>query len=303
LTTLYRWPEIEPTQFAWYDDKLLNVPLRKDILHRAVIFEADGSRRGTASAKWRGEVHGSNRKIQPQKGMGRARAGDKKSPIRRGGGKAFGPHPRDFSTKLQRKVYGLAWRTALSHRYRKGELIVLQNSIRLPEDAGGAFLQNFFKKNKWGKGNGRSMLVTGTMLDKCSKLKTAMAEVSHHGLIKDRWDVDVKDLLETGRIVIEKQALDVLLRAHSSDLFGLTSSTPAERERFLRDGHTSRTAMSEEEDDEDDEEEDYDGDELDDREFDTEDKDSEDELNRKAEFDMEKFEAETFADRGQVRAR
>ena len=181
---------------------------------------------------------------------------------------------------------------------------MLQNSIHLPEEAGGRFLQNFFKTNKWGKGNGRSMLVTSTMLDKSSKLKTAMAEVGHHGLIKDRWDVDVKDLLETGRIVIEKQALDALLRAHAGDLFSLRSSKLAGKERFLRERHTSRTAMSEEEDEEeDDEEEDYDGDELHDREFDIEEKVGEDDLNRKAEFDMETFEAETFAERGQVRAR
>ncbi|KAI9878057.1 MAG: 54S ribosomal protein, mitochondrial, partial [Watsoniomyces obsoletus] len=116
LTTIHSWPTLEPVRWAWCSSSYLDMPLRRDLLHRAVIYEGDAHRRGTASTKWRSEVHGSNRKIQPQKGTGRARAGDKKSPIRRGGGVAHGPKPRSFATGLQRKVYDQAWRTALSHR-------------------------------------------------------------------------------------------------------------------------------------------------------------------------------------------
>ena len=229
---------MEPTRWAWYHERLLNLPLRKDILHRAVIFEADGSRQGTASSKHRTAVHGSNRKIQPQKGLGRARAGDKKSNTRRGGGKAHGPHPRDFSTKLQRKVYDIAWRTALSHRYRKGELIVLDNSMTLPEDASPRFLNNFFEAHRWGQGNGRSMMVTRDTTWKNSRPMTkAMAQVGEHGMFKDVWDVDVKDLLETGRVIIEKDVLDTLLFAHASDL-GIEASLKyalhAKKEDFLQ---------------------------------------------------------------------
>src|SRR5438874_8149445 len=95
---------LEPVRFDWYHAKHLHLPMRRDILHRAVVFEGDATRQGTASTKWRKDVHGSGRKIRPQKGSGRARLGDKKSPMLRGGGVAFGPHPRDFSTGLQRKV-------------------------------------------------------------------------------------------------------------------------------------------------------------------------------------------------------
>src|SRR5947209_7237437 len=148
LTTIYSWPTLEPLRFEQYSSKHLYLPLRRDILHRAVIYEGDMTRQGTASTKWRKDVHGSNRKVLPQKGSGRARAGDKKSPIRRGGGVAFGPHPRDFSTGLQRKVYDLAWRTALSYRYRKGELIILDNKIMLPRNTGGRLLSNVFEGNE-----------------------------------------------------------------------------------------------------------------------------------------------------------
>jgi large subunit ribosomal protein L4 len=191
------------------------MPLRRDLLHRAVVYEGDAHRKGTASTKWRSEVHGSNRKIQPQKGTGRARAGDKKSPIRTGGGVAHGPKPRSFATGLQRKVYDQAWRTALSHRYRRGELIIIEDDLLLPPSAGARFLANLFENNQWGKGYRRSMLVADVIP---KDLASAIKDVGEHGLIKDIEDVDVKDMLETGRIVIERKALDALLIAHSSDI-------------------------------------------------------------------------------------
>jgi large subunit ribosomal protein L4 len=175
------------------------------------------TRQGTASTKWRKEVHGSNRKVLPQKGTGRARVGDKKSPIRKGGGVAFGPHPRDFSTGLQRKVYDLAFRTALSYRYRRGELIVINDPISLPRHTGIRLLLNIFQGNEWGSANGRSTLVTSRTRDRLFR-EMAISEMKRHGIVKDMFDIDVKDILETGKIVIEKQALDTILMAHTSDI-------------------------------------------------------------------------------------
>jgi large subunit ribosomal protein L4 len=234
LTTIYSWPTLEPVRFDWYHAKHLYLPMRRDILHRAVVFEGDATRQGTASTKWRKDVHGSGRKIRPQKGTGRARLGDKKSPMLRGGGVAFGPHPRDFSTGLQRKVYDLAWRTALSYRYKKGELIILDNKIVIPRNTGGRLLNNIFEGNQWGKSNGRSLLVTENHRE---RLFREMETVGEHGLVKDIYDVDVKDLLETGRIVIEKEAMDALLFAHASDLgikSGLEFALRADKAAFLK---------------------------------------------------------------------
>ncbi|KAK5443320.1 54S ribosomal protein yml6, mitochondrial [Exophiala xenobiotica] len=212
LKTLYSWPDLEPQKFAWYKPEYLDAPMRRDILHRAVIYEADATRQGTASTKWRFDVHGSNRKLYAQKGTGRARVRDKKSPIRRGGGVAFGPKPRDFSSELQRKVYSQAFRIALSYRQRKGELVVLNNGIKLPsEDIGARWLNNVFEANNWGKEHGRSLLVTNTLESEEPRIFEEMDQVGEHGVLKDIDDVDVKDLLETGRVVIEKQALFRLL--------------------------------------------------------------------------------------------
>ncbi len=84
-------------------------------------------RQGTHKTKGRSEVSGSTRKLYKQKGTGRARAGDIKSPIRRGGGRIFGPEPRDYSFKLNKKVKQLARRSALVYKVREEKLIVLEN--------------------------------------------------------------------------------------------------------------------------------------------------------------------------------
>jgi len=100
--------------------------LRADIglLHLAVRVEQAGRRRGTASSKSRGEVVGSTAKLYRQKGTGRARAGSAKSPTRVGGGVAFGPKPRSFGLKINRKAFRKALTMALSDRAETGDIYV-----------------------------------------------------------------------------------------------------------------------------------------------------------------------------------
>jgi large subunit ribosomal protein L4 len=86
------------------------------IVHRAVIRQLNNSRQGNASTKTRAEVRGGGRKPWRQKGTGRARAGSNRSPLWRGGGVIFGPKPRDFNVKMNRKERRLALRTALQSR-------------------------------------------------------------------------------------------------------------------------------------------------------------------------------------------
>ena len=222
LTTIYSFPSMEPLRFEQYPSTHLHLPLRRDILHRAVIYEGDKTRQGTASTKHRTEVHGSHRKIRPQKGTGRARLGDKMSPMLRGGGVAFGPHPRDFSTDLPRKMYDLAWRTALSHRYHKGELIIVDDGVDVKHWQPG-YISQVLQNNGWGKGNGRSLIITSSFR---KRLFRALESAGEHGRALVEEDVDVKDLLEHGRIVVEKAALDGILRDHQSDLTK-TSATVA----------------------------------------------------------------------------
>jgi len=216
-TTVYSFPTLEPLRFAYYPHNHLYLPLRRDILHRAVIFEGDSTRSGTANTKWRDEVHGSHKKGHPQKGTGRARTGDKQSPIRRGGGVAFGPKARDFSTKLPRKVYDLAWRTALSYRYRRGELVVVDRLQNQKTNAAW-WLKQIFERNGWGNAYKKSLLISRWKGKSNNALFLGMDRIGEDGRMLDVSDVDVKDLLGMGRVVVEQKALNAMLKEHCSDL-------------------------------------------------------------------------------------
>lgn len=102
-------------------------------MHRVVVWHRAGLRQGTASSKARGEVAGSSAKIRPQKGTGKARAGSSRAPQRRGGGRCFGPKPRDHSFSLSPRIRALGLRSALSAKYAQGQLTFVQEeSLALP---------------------------------------------------------------------------------------------------------------------------------------------------------------------------
>ncbi len=84
-------------------------------------------RQGTHKTKERGEIKGSTRKMRRQKGTGAARVGDIKSPLLRGGGVTFGPKPRDYRFKINKKVKKLARRSALSYKVKEDKLMVLED--------------------------------------------------------------------------------------------------------------------------------------------------------------------------------
>lgn len=212
---VYKFPTMEPTRLVKYGQKQLQMPIRKDILHRAVVYEGDNTRQGTASTKWRDEVHGSHRKLIQQKGSGRARVGDKQSPIRKGGGVAHGPHPRDFSTDLPAKIYDQAWRIALSYRFQRGELIVIDGRIALPDKSTPFLFEKILYQNEWAPKKGRSTFITE---EEDSVLFEKVRLFHKYAVIKDLSDVDVKNLLETERLIIERRALNRMLDQHSRDL-------------------------------------------------------------------------------------
>jgi large subunit ribosomal protein L4 len=85
------------------------------------------ARQGTHKSKERGEIRGSTRKIKRQKGTGTARMGSIKSPILRGGGRIFGPRPRDYSFKLNKKLKKVARRSALSYKVKDKEIMILED--------------------------------------------------------------------------------------------------------------------------------------------------------------------------------
>jgi large subunit ribosomal protein L4 len=96
-------------------------------VHDAVVAYQAAQRMGTACTKTMGEVNGSGKKPWRQKGTGRARAGSFASPLWRGGGVTFGPKPRDFSKKINKKTRQLALRKSLSERLKAGDVVVVDD--------------------------------------------------------------------------------------------------------------------------------------------------------------------------------
>ncbi len=107
------------------DDTVFGISPNGAVLHQAFVAQRANQRRGTASTKSRGEVQGSTRKIRAQKYTGRARQGSNRSPVRVGGGVAFGPRPRSYRQTLPKKMRRLAIRSALSGKVADGQLHVV----------------------------------------------------------------------------------------------------------------------------------------------------------------------------------
>ncbi|UCG52256.1 MAG: 50S ribosomal protein L4 [Candidatus Latescibacterota bacterium] len=106
---------------------LFECQINGPVMHQAVVAYLANQRQGTASTKGRSEVRGGGRKPFRQKGTGRARAGTIRSPIHRGGGVVFGPHPRDYRQTLPKRVKRLALRSSLSSRAKEGDIVVVDD--------------------------------------------------------------------------------------------------------------------------------------------------------------------------------
>ena len=109
------------------DDSVFALPVNDDLIWYAINNELANKRQGNASTKGRAEVHGSNAKPYKQKGTGRARRGDKKSPVLVGGGTIFGPKPRDFSYAIPKKAKRAALKTILSLKAQSEMLKVIED--------------------------------------------------------------------------------------------------------------------------------------------------------------------------------
>lgn len=111
-------------------DGIFNTEVKEHLIHDMVRYQLAARRQGTADSKTRSEVSGGGKKPYKQKGTGNARQGSIRAPHYVGGGVAFGPHPRNYAFKLNRKVKKAALRCALSVRYKEERLTVL-NALQL----------------------------------------------------------------------------------------------------------------------------------------------------------------------------
>ena len=178
------------------------------IVHRSLVRQLNNARQGTASSKTRSEVRGGGRKPWRQKGTGRARAGSIRSPLWRGGGVIFGPKPRDFSTKMNRKERRLALRTAFSSRLE--DTIVVENFVDELERP--KTKEVVAALNRWGiEPEAKVLLILKEVSDNVNLSTRNIAKVK---LIKAT-NLNVADVLHANKIVVTQDALEQIQEVYS----------------------------------------------------------------------------------------
>ena len=110
-------------------DNAFSKDFKESLVHQAVVSFMAGSRQGTSKQKTRSEVRGGGKKPYRQKGTGRARAGTIRSPLWRGGGVTFAATPRDYSKKINKKMYRAAIRSIFSELLRQGRLVAIEQPV------------------------------------------------------------------------------------------------------------------------------------------------------------------------------
>ncbi len=174
---------------------------RADILHRMVRYQLAKKRAGTVSVKDRSQITGSTAKIMNQKGSGRARHSTRKANLFRGGGKAFGPKPRDHSISLPKKVRALALRHALSAKAKANELVVLDNAA-LKDAKTGALRKKLSKL-----GLDSALIIDGIELEK----NFSLAARNIVGIdVLSVQGINVYDILRRDKLVLTKAAVEAL---------------------------------------------------------------------------------------------
>lgn len=128
------------------NDEIFGIEPNDHVIYLAVNQYLAAQRQGTHKSKERSEITGSTRKFIRQKGGGGARRGDIKSPLLRGGGRVFGPRPRDYWFKLNKKVKALARKSALSYKAQQNAIIVVEDfDFEAPKTKQGVALLNNLK--------------------------------------------------------------------------------------------------------------------------------------------------------------
>ncbi|MCD4792338.1 MAG: 50S ribosomal protein L4 [Bacteroidales bacterium] len=130
-------------------DDIFNIEPNDHVIYLDVKQYLANQRQGTHKTKERGEIRGSTRKIKRQKGTGTARAGSMKNPILRGGGRMFGPRPRDYGFKLNKKVKQLAKKSVLSYKAKNKNIFVVEDiDFQAPKTKEFVNFQNNLKINE-----------------------------------------------------------------------------------------------------------------------------------------------------------
>ncbi|MCQ9208084.1 MAG: 50S ribosomal protein L4 [Omnitrophica bacterium] len=185
------------------DQDYFNGKTNKDLLHQAALMYLSNQRRGSASTKTRAQVRGGGRKPWRQKGTGRARAGSIRSPIWKGGGVIFGPHPRQFTYSLPKKIKSLALRQSLNGKIKSNQFIIINNlSLNLPKAKELMAVLTALKAKE------RPLLV----LEKHSPGILRAARNIPEVAVKTFNNINAFDVLKHKKVIFSKQAIENLIK-------------------------------------------------------------------------------------------
>jgi large subunit ribosomal protein L4 len=199
-------PILGATKKVKLDDAAFGARFSGPLVHQSVRAEQAARRRGTAATKTRGKVSGGGAKPWRQKGTGRARAGSNRSPIWTGGGTVFGPQPRSFTFKVNRKEQRAALRSALSLHAGRGSIAILDTSaFTAPKTS-----QAFELLEDWELPTGQAVSPTLVVLSP----EESSAALSFRNLqrvaVLTAENVGVADLLGAASVLISEPALEAL---------------------------------------------------------------------------------------------
>jgi len=182
-------------------DEVFGVPVRADILSRAVTWQLARARAGTHKVKGRSEVRATGAKLYKQKGTGRARHGSRRPGVFRGGGRAFGPVPRSHEIDLPKKVRRLALKCALSAKQAEGKLVIVDSAaLDTPKTAE-------LVRRLGALGWGSALVIDGAAID--ANFRNAARNVPHLDVLPSV-GANVYDILRRDTLVLTKAAVEAL---------------------------------------------------------------------------------------------
>ncbi|MEL0108170.1 MAG: 50S ribosomal protein L4, partial [Rhodospirillaceae bacterium] len=184
------------------DDAVFGLPVRSDLIARAVNWQLAKRRKGSHKTKQRSEVRGTTAKMMKQKGSGRARHGNEKAPQMRGGGVAFGPVVRSHAHSLPKKVRRLALKTALSAKQAAGSLVII-DAAKLKSGKTKDLAQ---RVNQLGWNS--ALVIEGAELD--TNFANAAANVLGMNILPTE-GANVYDIMRSGTLVLTQDAVNKLV--------------------------------------------------------------------------------------------
>jgi large subunit ribosomal protein L4 len=181
---------------------IFDIPQNDHVIYLAVKQYNANQRQGNSKTKERNEITGSTRKIKRQKGTGTARAGDIKNPLFRGGGRTFGPRPREYNVRLNKKVKSLARKSALSAKARDGQIIIVEDfTFEAPKTSEFlGFLENLEVQTS------KVLFITG---DYDNILYLSSRNIPKAKVVEAR-NINIYDLVLANKLVFSESAIKVI---------------------------------------------------------------------------------------------